>query len=44
MLFRVFCHTRKRLDKKTEENFEFYDVENWITNNDNTHKGRYLKK
>ena len=32
-----FGRVAKRLDKKDEVNFKFYDVTAWLTNNSNTH-------
>ena len=39
-----FGHVAKRLDKKDKVNFKFYDVTAWLTNNCNTHIGRYIEK
>ena len=40
----LFGHVAKRLDKKDEINFKFYDVTAWLTNNCNTHIAQYLEK
>ena len=37
----LFGHVAKRLDKKDEINFKFYDVAAWLTNNCNTRIAQY---
>ena len=37
-------HVVKRLDKKNEVNFQFYDVTAWLTSNFNAHIAQYLEK
>ena len=43
-LFWLFGHVAKRRDKKDKDNFKFYDVTAWLTNNCNTHIAQYLEK
>ena len=40
----LFGHVAKRLYKKDQVNFKFYDVTVWLTNNCNTHFAQYLEK
>ena len=40
----LFGHVAKRLYKKDQVNFNFYDVTVWLTNNCNTHFAQYLEK
>ena len=39
----IFGHVGKRLDKKAEVNFKFYDVTDRKTNNCNKHVVQYFK-
>ena len=43
-LSRLFGHIVKRLDKSDKNNFKFYDVADWLTNNCNTNIAQYLEK
>ena len=40
----LFGHVAKRLDKKDNVHFKFYDVTTWLTNNRDTHMARYFEK
>ena len=40
----IFCHIKKRLDKKDRVHFKIYDVTAWLTNNCDTHIAEYLEK
>ena len=37
-----FGRVEKRILKKAQVSFEFYDVLNWETNNGNTHIAQYI--
>ena len=40
----VFGYAEKRLDKKAEVNFKFYDIADRTANNYNAHIGQYHKR
>ena len=40
----LFGQVAKRLDKKDQINFKFYDVAAWLANNCNTHITQYVEK
>ena len=43
-LSRLFGCVAKRLDKRDQVTFKFYDVTAWLINNRNTHISQYFEK